>query len=467
MRRVLVIGDAAAKTGFGRVVKGVCDRLDDTRRYEPVVRAINYTTGMAEDYAYEVRPVTSDHALDPLGLDEFAEHLERVEPDVLLVVQDLWHAVQYLIRKPRELPTVVYFPVDTPNMKWNYAVAAGACSEMVAYTRFGAWETAAGVRQAINLMRRSIPKNVTTATQTDWFTLPKDGRELHCRFDRLARFQNPSQWNIVPHGVDHGRVLDVSKAEARKAWGLPDDRFVVLNVNTNQFRKRQDLTIRAFAELARRRPDALLVLHCMGGDYATKGWDLPQLIDQYGLADRVALVHRHVPILTDEQLSQLYAAADVQVNTAGGEGWGLPSLEGAAHGTAQLVPDWSATREIWRLVPGALIRVSDWRQEPNLLNTAHAIIDPRWLGERLAHLAEHRDELDRLAADCKAVACQQKSWAQVGDAFAALLDRAVDEPEPRRLSIDDVFAEREGVVRGELEGRVDLGDPPPAGFLDF
>jgi glycosyltransferase involved in cell wall biosynthesis len=465
MRRVLFIGDAACQTGFARVTKGICDRLDDSRRYEPVVRAINYTPGMVDDYAYEVRPVTSDHAVDPLGLEEFQDHLDRVQPDVLFILQDLWNAMYYLTRKPKDLPTVLYFPVDCPGMKWNYALAAGTASEMVAYTRYGAWETAAGVRNALDVMRRSVPKGVTTATKTDWITLPKDDYTLNCRFDRFARFQNPGQWNVIPHAADHGQFQRMSKSEARKQWGIGDDKFVVLNVGTNQFRKRFDLTIRAFARLAQLRPDAILVLHCMGSFVTTKGWDLNHLIEMYGLRNRVALVHKHVPVVTDEQLGTLYQAADVQINTAGGEGWGLPSQEGASLGVPQLVPDWSATREIWGGIPGTLIRVADWRIEPNMSNAAHAVIDPRWLGERLAHLADHRDELAQLGADCEALVGQQYTWSQVGDAFANVLDRAVDEPAPTLMSLDDIDAAREGTVKGELEGRVDLNDPPPPGFL--
>jgi hypothetical protein len=33
------------------------------------------------------------------------------------------------------------------------------------------------------------------------------------------------------------------------------------------------------------------------------------------------------------------------------------------------------------------------------------------------------------------------------------------------MSLDDIDAAREGTVKGELEGRVDLNDPPPPGFL--
>ncbi len=467
MRRVLCIGDAACTTGFARVVRGICDRLDISRRYEPVVRAINYTSGYPQDYAYEVRPVTSDHTADPLGIYEFEEHLERVQPDVLLIVQDLWHSLQYLVRKPKELPSVVYFPVDTPNMKWNYAIAAASTSEIVSYTRFGAYETAAGLQSALGLMRQSLPNGVGSNTKTDWFTMPKEGIEMHCRMDRLARFQNPGQWNIIPHGAEHDKFTPMDKATARKLWGVPENKFVVLNVNTNQFRKRQDLTIRAFAELARNRDDVMLMMHCMGGSMATAGWDLAQLVSQYGVGGKVALTHTKMPVLTDEQLAALYACADVQVNTAGGEGWGLTSQEGASVGIAQLVPDWSATREIWGSVPGSLIRVSDWRQEPKFLNTAHAIIDPRWLGQRLIHLHDHRDELAELARACKSVADKQFSWDQVGDAFATVLDRACDEGPARMMSLDDVQAECRGTVIGEIDGRVDMQDPLPEGFLNF
>jgi glycosyltransferase involved in cell wall biosynthesis len=285
--------------------------------------------------------------------------------------------------------------------------------------------------------------------------------------DRLARFQNPGRWNIIPHGMDHGRFAPPDRAAARAEWGIAPDRFVVLNVNTNQFRKRQDLTLRAFAELCRHRDDALLVLHCLGAAQAQAGWDLPQLAQELGVIDRVAFVHEQVPVLTDAQLASLYAASDVQVNTAGGEGWGLTSFEGAACGTAQLVPDWSATRELWGGVPGALIPAAGWRAEPKMLNTAHALLDPRALGRQLAALAADPAARADLAARCQAVARRQKPWSAVGDAFADVLDRAVAEPPAALMSLDDVASAREAVVRSEVAGRVDLADPPPPGFLDF
>jgi hypothetical protein len=48
----------------------------------------------------------------------------------------------------------------------------------------------------------------------------------------------------------------------------------VFNGNRNQFRKRIDITISAFAEFAKDKPDAMLYLHMGTKD---QGWDVMQL----------------------------------------------------------------------------------------------------------------------------------------------------------------------------------------------
>jgi glycosyltransferase involved in cell wall biosynthesis len=452
--KLLVVGDHACRTGFGRVVRSVCDGLAATGRYDIHVRAINYRPEYKGRVAYEVRPATGDHAADPLGIAAYPEHLKAVRPDAVLLVQDLWHLTTYLAQPgAHEVPTAAYFPVDTPCLKWSYALGLGAAAAPAAYTRFGAHEAAAAVRTAVDVVRGGLPDG-RAATPATWVSVPKHDTALNLRPDRLARLQNPGAWDVIPHGLDHAQFSRASRRgrrDQRARFGIPDGAFVVLAVGTNQFRKRLDLTVRAFAPLARARPDALLVIHCMGGGDA-QGWDLAQLIDYYGLKGRVKLVHRKHPVLSEADLVGLYHTADVQINTAGGEGWGLTSVEGAACGVAQLVPDWAATREIWGGVPGALLPVADWRHEPKQLNTAHAILDVAAAADRLLALAGDAAARAELADACHRTALALPAWPRVADAFDRLVQRALAEPEAEALSLDDVAAARRGECVSEVAG---------------
>jgi glycosyltransferase involved in cell wall biosynthesis len=70
-------------------------------------------------------------------------------------------------------------------------------------------------------------------------------------------------------------------------------------------------------------------------------------IERLGIADRVRLSRLGAPPLSDDDLNLAYNAADVGLNTANGEGWGLISFEHAATGAAQVVPRHSACAALW------------------------------------------------------------------------------------------------------------------------
>lgn len=453
MKRLQIIGDAGCQTGFARVVKGIADHLHNTGEWDIVVRGINFRPTHAIPYAYEVLPVATDHVEDPLGFHDFPDHLEEDRPDVQLVVQDLWNINTYMAFKPRELPTVAYFPVDTPNLKWSYALAVGAVAEAATYTDFAARESAAAVQDAVDVVAESSihesKGRVTMDTEATWFSLPKGKSVLQCRLDRMARYQNPAGWNVIPHGADLSLFEPRDRKLCRRLFNLPTDAFVVGSVGTNQFRKRQDLTLLAFADLLQTHPTAILVLHCMGGD--RQGWDLQQLARYFGIERQCRFVHHEHPNLSDDDLVSLYNTFDVHVNTSGGEGWGLTSVESAACGTPQLVPDWSATREIWADT-GVLLPVRNFRFEPKFLNTAHCEIDTVETAQVFRLLADDPELRALIGARCRARAESMHTWDEIGGAFEVLLRQALQEPEPASYSFRRMQEGREPGVRSELAG---------------
>jgi glycosyltransferase involved in cell wall biosynthesis len=277
--------------------------------------------------------------------------------------------------------------------------------------------------------------------------LPRGGTKLQGRWDRLQRYQNPGNYNVIPHGHTPGIFEPRDQTEARELLGIPRDAFVVLNVATNSPRKRLDLTIRAFARLAHLRKEAILVIHCNGGG-GTNGWDLTSAAHYYGVADRVILTHLLYPNLSDDQLCWLYNTADIQVNTSGGEGWSLCSFEGAECGLPQLVPDWSATRELWGQ-HGYLIPVKDTRMEPKFLNTVHACIDTQALGDRMVELADNQFERASMSDLALQRASLQHSWDSVGEAFSSVIQHALSEPVPQPVSFNELNAARIGHITSE------------------
>ena len=133
---------------------------------------------------------------------------------------------------------------------------------------------------------------------------------------------------IVPPAVEHAFFAPGDRAGARRAVGLPVDRPVILFVGRIQPLKGPDVAIRALGAMARR--DAMLVI--VGGASGLEGDREMQhataLVDELGLADRVAFVDpkpHHI-------LSSYYRAADVVVVPSRSESFGLVALEAAACG---------------------------------------------------------------------------------------------------------------------------------------
>lgn len=446
MTRVLIVGDAGVNTGFERVTRGVADHLFDIG-WDVTVRGVSYHPATAmRHYRYPVKSWAGS-AADPLGVRNVPRWLQEDKPTAVLMIQDLWNLVSWAQHLPPSMPSVGYFPVDTPNLLGEHCVSAAAFSKAVTYTQFAAWEAAAGTRAGLDrIFREQFAKHPEDAQYGGFETK----RGLSVRMDRLRDRQNPRGWSIIPHGIDLREFRVTNKAAARKLHGLPESAFIVLNVGTNQTRKRLDLTLRAFQWLYQRHDDAVLVIHCQGGN--RDGWDLRQLGEYLGIP-RAALVltHEQTKDFDTHSLRALYNAADVQINTAGGEGWGLPAFEGAACGLPQLVPNWAASRELWK-DHGVLLEVEDFRVEANGVNSCHAVVDWRAAGCELVRMYEGTLYRTTYSDRARAHAAAQPTWETVGAQFATVLTEALDEPPRTYLTKAQILAARIPHVRSELAG---------------
>ena len=138
--------------------------------------------------------------------------------------------------------------------------------------------------------------------------------------------------SVIGHGVDLDIYQPKDKATARHMLDLPHHAFIIGNVNTNAARKRFDLTLYSLQDLPRDHdaPDAYLYCHCAE---AGEGWDLPQLAQYLGIADRVLFPPAALlgpGGVSEAMMPYVYSALDMQISTTQGEGFGLTTLEGLA-----------------------------------------------------------------------------------------------------------------------------------------
>ena len=343
--RLLVLGDGGAPTGFARVVESILKRL--VERYEIHHLAVNYK-GDPHGLPWSLYPAATGGGA--FGVERIGELARKTRPDLVFIVNDLWIQRAYweaLDDALPETPIVSYCPVDGGPLDAEWVEALPERVELIAYTEFGRGQLA----------------------------------------DVLSE-ERGSRVRVVPHGIDNETFRPLEgdgQRRARQKLGLEEDAFIVLNANRNQPRKRIDLTLEGFAAFSEGKPENVQLLLHMGT--TDVGWDVRKLAGRLGIERRVILTgppSGRGPSVSDEQLNWIYNASDLGLNTSGGEGWGLPALEHAAVGRAQILPRHSALAEIWN---GA----ARFLDAPDRVTQATTLLEFHFT--RSEHVAEALEEL--------------------------------------------------------------------------
>lgn len=155
--------------------------------------------------------------------------------------------------------------------------------------------------------------------------------------------------NVAHHGVDTDIFFPMSDEERQKLRiqnGL-DDKFVVGQINRNNFRKMTPLLMEAFEEFARDKPEARLFLHCDPRD--NQGYDLIEYVQQLNLDGKVLFNSRVKNAITGVPATELnlyYNAMDVHASATTGEGWGLTTTEAQAAGCPVIIGKHSTGPEL-------------------------------------------------------------------------------------------------------------------------
>jgi len=398
--KVLWCGDIVAMTGFARVTENVIYRLKDD--FEIVVLGHNWWGDPCDQQKdFKIYPSSNRFQTAPFGEQRIREVVEKEKPDIVFTINDMWiineqyRQIQDL-HKAGNFKFVGYAPMDSYGWIGCLADTANDWDAIISYTEFGAHEfVKGGIRKPIA---------------------------------------------VIPHGVTPGQFYPMDKAECRKKLGLNPDDFIVFNGNRNQFRKRIDITIKAFAEFAVGRPDAKLYLHMGMRD---QGWDVMGLfareMNRVGLDANGRIIMTAQtdgpPNVSVDMLNTIYNACDVGVNTCKGEGWGLVNFEHAACGVPQVVPDHTSCKEIFDGY-GELIRCdhvdvdTNYGREMPCPSSEHLV-------EILEQLHEVPEICDEIGKKCYERATDpQFAWDTVASQFGGIFEDVMNEvshdvnPEP-------------------------------------
>lgn len=378
MRKLLWIGDAACDSGFSKCTHNTLEGLRAT--WDVAVLGLNYR-GDPHDYPYRIYPAFVPGG-DLFGTRRIIDVVSKERPDVVVIQNDPWNIPAYVeqLDKFKKRPLLVgAIAIDGKNCRGK---SLNGLDHVVFWTQFAQ--------------------------------------------DEAARGGYTGSSDIIPLGVDLNLFRPGGRDFARKMLQLPDftlDGFFVLNINRNQPRKRLDLTLEYFAEFAEDTPDAFLYMHvCPTGEMT--GFDVDQLAGYYGLHKRVILAEPGVyQGSAEEDLVLTYQAADVQVSTTQGEGWGLTTMEGMACGIPQVVPEWAALGE-WAARGAWMVPCTTRAVTPTRINVIGGLPDRQEFVHALRTLYAQRDARERAIRMGHEVVNDPKfRWENIRTRWEEALDR--------------------------------------------
>jgi len=385
MAKVLWYGDILSNTGFARVTHSVLEHL--SKHHEIVAYGINYF-GDPHNLPFKVYPAGAANPQDRFGIGRLPQIVEQERPDIFICLNDIWIVNQvweriHFLQPQIKFKFVPYFPIDS---EWY-------TDSMLRFVKDWDFAITFTVEQAERITRQGV---------------------------------QPKMMGVIPHGIDANKFYKIDQKEARKALGLPEDKFIVLNGNRNQPRKNIDLTIKAFAEFAKDKPDTMLYLHMSEKDM---GWDVKSLFEsemsRRGLDSKMRLIMTtqnidYINAPPDSLLNQIYNACDIGLNTANGEGWGLVPFEHASCVKPQVMPNHTSCSDIWKN-KALLIDVAAWIIDRDL-SVERGIIDVKHAAELMTQLYEDKTYYEKVANDCFEVTQNPAyRWDRIAEGFNAAI----------------------------------------------
>jgi len=220
---------------------------------------------------------------------------------------------------------------------------------------------------------------------------------------------DPARVAIVPPGYDERRFFPVAAARRaliRRDLGVTGP--LVLALGRVAANKGYDLLLRAMPTVVERIPAAHLVL-AAGSTSPTPGElrqvaELRSLASELGIADRIRF-HDYVP---DEQLADLYRAADVFALSSRYEPFGMTAIEAMACGTPSVIT-----------TQGGLFQLLRWGTETIYANPC----DPPAFGHAIVSVLGYPEVARRLAEDGAARIRTSFTWAGIARQLLAVVER--------------------------------------------
>jgi len=408
-KKVLCLFDYVSSTGFGTVARHIVTELYKTNRYECDIVGINHKGTPYDQDKWPGRvwpaliPLSPQYQNNMYGIPVLLDLLNQGDYDIIFTIQDTFivesfvdQMLEIIAEKQKQPATIFYYPIDAvPRQNWIQT--ADKFDYPVVYTEYG--------------------------------------------YDQSVTFwpQIEEKLEVIYHGHDFGEIFHIEDPEGKilpdfrtKYFkGFADNKFLVMNLNRNQWRK--DI-IRTFMILAQLKEwgheDFHFYMHMAADDV---GGNIIEMAENFGL---VPQEDYSSPGAFDAStgldisiVNHLYNCSDCILTSTYGEGWGLSITEGISCKTPIVAPDNTSIHEILDNNRGILIpsgetpsawvsigRMDNHRMRPlmNIEGAAQALVDLKE-GTRVPDVEGAHEWL------------QELSWEKVCKKWIDIFDRA----EPR------------------------------------
>tara|TARA_R110001583_G_scaffold153203_1_gene304987 strand:- start:175 stop:1815 length:1641 start_codon:yes stop_codon:yes gene_type:complete len=418
-KRILFCSEASwLSTGYSVYTKEILTRLSQIDNLEIAELACyadsnNPMINSAPWKIYPNKPLSSDplfasyngNASAQFGDHSFNNVLLDFQPDVVMDIRDWW-MIEFEQRSPFRdffhwaiMPTVDAAPQD---VQWINTYASA--DAVFAYSEFG---------------------KRTLLEQCD------DMKFIDIASPAASSFFSPVQ----------------DKRQHKSDMGISPDTFIVGTVMRNQKRKLYPDLFKSFRDFLDATEDDNSFLYCHTY-YPDVGWDIPRLLDQYGLSSRVLFTYKckscgHISVnffqdtmqscpkcgkfsnvlvglsnsINEQELSNIYNLFDVYVQYANSEGFGMPQLEAAHCGVPVMSTYYSAMESVIDNIGGVALEPLSYYLECET-GCKRAVPDNENFVSKLIELHSQKDSLSELGKTIRKNALSNYSWDKAADVWA-------------------------------------------------
>ena len=412
-------------SGFGNYTKNVLSYLYHTGKYEIAELSCYRDTDVPKTEPWKIYPVAvkSNHPLykeytsnqaNQFGQWRFELALLDFKPNIVLDIRDFWNFT---------------YQETSPLRNFYHWIIAPT------------YDSAPPKIETIN----SFYNADTLCFHTDWAK------------NNLVNNYNYSGNNIGPvvnDAISHKVFQPVkNKKIHREKYGISDDVFIIGSVMRNQKRKLIPDIIKVFSNILSTNSNKNLVLYLHTSYPDGLAWDLPSLLLEYNMANKVLLsykclnCHKFFPSLfkgvktvckhclensaticslrnsiEEPELHDIYNIFDIYIQYAICEGFGIPPLEAAACEIPVISVDYQAMSEVGKNIGATLVPVITTFREQET-NADRSYPDNNALINILQkYISLEKTDLINIGKKCREKCLESYCWSKTARKFEELFD---------------------------------------------